>query len=418
MIMYSAHYFIGELALYKLLMILFIIADLILFSYFIYILTNQMKAALLGLSLTPIFFQFRLDHDPILGYIFLMQIIFLLTILNLIFLLYYIQFRKIYYLVLSFWFFALCIITYEVTIPFLLLITLIIYYYTNDTYTRLKLITPFFTLSLVGISIPILLGLYYKVPSVGYTQSYVLSPNILVAFSTMVKQIVAAFPLSYFIFDPNKIFGDYTQLKFGSVFVFFVVLILYIYLLEDLKPIPSRIGIVGLFLLVLPSVVISLSSKYQTEVVLGHGYIPVYISYFGLSTIFIYMASHFNTNSPKKVFIIIAIMFAAFGAINYSNNIYVIENSNAYWLCPRLIIENGINDGLFNYIPDRSTLILDSNYPWDQPAFYIMHSKVRSILPPKIIDYYGIADNYNYMYNATYPKFISGMGHYPGRRVM
>lgn len=398
---YFLHYFINQLSLYKLITILFIFINIAIFSYFIYILTSQKPAAFLTFSLTPILFQLRLFHDPILGYALLMQLVFLFTILSLIFLIKYMKSDKRSHMILSVALFAVCILTYEIAYPFLIFIILIIYYSQKNSHNKIKLIIPFFILSLLGISIPILLRLYYGVPLIGNDQSYVLNPNMFAISSTLMKQVTASFPLSYFIFDPSKIFSDFKPVKLYSILLFVLLFILYKHLFENIKPMPPRIGIIGLFLLVLPAVVISLSSRYQASVVWGIGYIPVYISYFGLSAIFIYIVSRL-TNSPKRVFIIIAIVFATIGALNYSNNIYVVENSNAYWLYPRLIIENGINDGLFNSIPDRSTLILDSNYPWDQPAFYIMHSKVRSILPPKMIDYYGLATNYNFMYNATY----------------
>lgn len=405
----SAFYtIITNLLLYKLIILLFVILNIALFGYFINILTESKYLGIMAISLAPIFFQMRLYHDAILGYHLLLELVFLYVITSLIFLIFYLRTKKKKYLILSLFIYILGLMTYEIVYPFFILYFVIIYFNSrirNLSY-MIKLSLPYAISSALFILITVFLRMYVGLQLIGthggsnYIPNF--SPNDF--FLTLLKQIFAAFPFSYYIADPNNIFehsiGDLGNFfSIGAISIGIAYFIIHIYctnmIIRDelcskrnafsLNQLP----LIGLSLLVLPAVIISLSPKYQMALVWGIGYLPVYISYFGLIMITTYVVhmiysklNHINKKSFQIILPVFALILVILAGTTYSNNITAVENSNLQWLYPREIVEKSEENGLFKSIPNGSVLLVDSNYPWDQPAFYRTHSSsnFKSIL--------------------------------------
>lgn len=403
--------FASDLIVYKSLIIVSLIINILLFGYFIRIITNSTSLSFLSMLIMPIFFQFREYHDPIMSFNMLQQSIFLFIILSLISLIFYIKNDRKIYLFLSLSMYLLSILTYEIALPFFMLHFLIIYiYHPNKNFTFiLKNSAPFFLISLVCLLIPIIIQINLSIPIISGGE-YITSstrylgnvPNLNIKdfIITFVKQNVAAFPLSYQIpkylsrppHNLDDVMGLFNTMSIIIAAIYFslsVVILKYVHkeILE--KKISGldvwRLSIIGLLVLILPSVLVSLSSRYQKEIYWGVGYLPVYISYFGVAMVTIctilfilIKISTYNKNIILVAFMLIAMIISITGALTYTNNGTVIENLNHNWLYPRLIIEDALNDGLFKFVPDDSILLVDSSNPWwEQPGFYLMHSGVR-----------------------------------------
>jgi hypothetical protein len=259
--------------------------------------------------------------------------------------------------------------------------------------------TLFIIIVLINLDISIIGGSEYNTPSSRYPG---ITPNINIhdVIITFAKQTVSAFPLSYQIpkylsRPPNNlddIIGLFNIVSIMIAAIYFslsTVILKYVHREISGEKITGlnlwRLSIIGLLVLILPSILISLSSKYQKELYWGVGYLPVYISYFGVAIIIICIilfilikASSYSKNILLVMIMLIAMVISITGALTYTNNGKVIENLNHEWLYPRLIIEDALNDGLFIFVPDDSILLVDSSNPWwEQPGFYLMHSGVR-----------------------------------------
>jgi hypothetical protein len=238
----------------------------------------------------------------------------------------------------------------------------------------------------------------------GYNTSYHRYPGVIINIDiynitiAFIKQTVSAFPLSYLIAKnfssplPNiddviRSF-DIIAIIIASIFFFLSVFVLKYVQREISEEKITRLdlrhlSIIGLLVLILPGILVSLSSKYQKELYWGVGYLPVYISYFGVAIIIIcaiilILNNKIIYNKILIKIIIISMVISLTGALTYTSNENVIENLNQEWLYPRLIIEDALNDGLFKFVPDDSILLVDSSNPlWEQPSFYLMHSGVR-----------------------------------------
>jgi len=408
--LYILFTFAGNLVVYKSLIILSVVVNILLFGYFIRIITNSLSVSFLSMLIMPILFQFREYHDPIMSFSMLQQNVFLFIIISLILLVFYIKSSKKIYLFLSVGMYLLSVLTYEIALTFFMLHFLIMYmYHPNRGFAFiLKSCAPFLLISLVCLLITIMIQINLDIPITGgeYNTSYsryigiVPNLNVKEIVITFVKQNVAAFPLSYQIpkylsrppHNLNDIMGLFNTASIIIAVIYFslsVIILKYVNREISEKKISVLdvrcLSIIGLLVLILPSVLVSLSSKYQKELYWGVGYLPVYISYFGVAIVIICIIlftlvkiTPYNKNVILISMILIAMILSITGALTYTNNGAVIESLNQNWLYPRLIIEDALNDGLFKFVPDDSILLVDSSNPWwEQPGFYLMHSGVR-----------------------------------------
>jgi hypothetical protein len=262
---------------------------------------------------------------------------------------------------------------------------------------------------MVLLFILISVSLRFLFPQVRGYEGIKVTFTIPLVFITLVKQCYATTPLSYFAFDPHNIFlNPFANLKyhFGINHVLIIAGYFCIFF-EFSKRVTFELNVhsnsrgtkflslFGFLLILLPSILVALSSKYQKEIIWGVGYIPVYISYFGLSIILaviIHEAYRLFRRTRESLFIfslIMAIVCSVIGLINYTNNEIVTKHLNHAFLYPRAVIEQGMKNGLFKGVPQESLLIVDNDYDldviqggwsfyrWDRRDFYFMNSGVR-----------------------------------------
>lgn len=128
---YSFFNFVLSLKIYKLMVLLLVVADLIAFGFLVRLLTGSSSAGAMGLILAPLFFQLRLYSDPIMGFCFLLELTFLYIALSLISLVIYMKSHKVVYLILSLILYLVGLLTYDIAVFFSLLHFLIIRQYSE-----------------------------------------------------------------------------------------------------------------------------------------------------------------------------------------------------------------------------------------------------------------------------------------------
>ncbi len=425
---YSFFYYVTNLYLYKLIILGLIIVDLLVFGYFIQLLTKSRAIGYLAILVTPLFFQFRLYHDPILSFSGLLQTILLFVLCSLIFLQLYLRERKRYLLALSLLTYTVSLLTYEISYVFSCFHFIIIYFHLNPRkfFPALKESLPYILLSFIFVLASILLRVYCGVPLSGGSAAGAYTPNfnLTVYFATLLKQTSAAFPLSYYLLNPQGIFNNtYAYLQnYFSLNIIFIGIGYFVIAMETFRQIftesaheknkitVKKVMLLGLSMLILPGVLIALSPKYQHEVYWGVGYLPVFISYFGLTMLVvsvIYLAlSKLKLTKQNSAFLLSIALSASLGYVgilNYTNNKIVNEHLNSFVLYPRTIIEEAISGGLFQKISSDAYLVVNSKYPWDQAAFYRMHSGIKF----KHVGYQGQYLNYAKNNNLFYLSYDS-----------
>ncbi len=387
---YPVFYFLDRLP-YKILVVVFTLANVMLFGLFVKVITRSTTWALIATLLPVLTFQLRFYHDPMLSYYFLMQIEFLLVGLSLIFLVTYLRRPRLFLLVAAVASYTACLLTYEAFYG-LCVLHLIVAYLTlgKSAWGRvLRIVSPFFFVSVLNLILAIVIRANFGVSYEGVT----LGPDLWAWANTFAKQVASAFPLSYFFLsDAFHGMDTHVSMSQGLSLLFVCVLWASAWCVLSRSCLHSgarldanvvRLSLaVGLAIWILPAPIVALSTKYQRELTWGLGYLPAYMSGFGVALIILAaIMSVYDRIAEKRgsvAWFAIGITAAAgctICGINYRNNVTVVEAYRSAELRPRQIIENAMCCGLLRCVPQSSYLLCDLPIRgWDNPAFFKLHS--------------------------------------------
>lgn len=387
---YPVFYYLDR-HLYKVVTLLFILSNIGVFGYFVYLATSSRSAGIVAALLPPVFFQLRFYHDPMLAYYFLMQVEFLLIVLSLIFFTLYLRQDSNRYLLGSLAAYGLSMLVYEAFYGFWVMHGIIAYFHfgRNNVRKAARAISPFVLLFVMNSCLILLIRHVFVVQYEGIQLNFVLT-DWLIAF---LKQVVAALPLSYYLL--SGALHDtlaYARLYFAndvfSLFCLCSIAWLFASLFcwgargtnpsTNLKP----LIVMGLGFWILPAPVVTLSAKYQRELTWGLGYLPVYVSCFGLMMLatFVIMQIYvglegLGSKARTGILVAIGLIVCVVSAINYNNNRIVIHAYNFGEHYHRSLIEHALEGGMMQGVPDGSHLICGGQVrSWDNPAFFKMHS--------------------------------------------
>ncbi|MFA6220719.1 MAG: hypothetical protein WC647_00245 [Desulfomonilaceae bacterium] len=397
---YPAFYYLDRL-FYKIGEIVFVLINVLLFGYLVQLITRNKNLFVLVLLVAPLFFQFRFYHDPILSYYYLMQIEFALAEASLIFFIWYIRKPQLIKLVASVFLFAILLLVYEAFYSFCAIYALVGYLELGVSEKKkiFKLSSPFFVLVAVNLTVALVIRTMFHTSYEGTTLSLEFWPW----FTAFLKQVFAAVPLSYFFsFGHLAQAWDYAGAYFLNQLVAITVLwvVLWIFNWDYLSGEDSDVsmkgikalGVLGLGFWIFPAFLVTLSAKYQRELKWGLGYLPVYVSCFGLMMIALMFLTWVNNTlrNTRKMFrgsamIATALIGAAVVGLNFTNNNIVVQCYNDAEHYHRSLMEKALTDGLMNGVQEGSFLTFGLPVrSWDEPAFYRMHSglELQVVKPP------------------------------------
>ncbi|MCL4368414.1 MAG: hypothetical protein M1337_04530 [Actinobacteria bacterium] len=405
----------GHVLALKLFVMVLVLLNLFLLSYLTLQITESVALGTLALLLPPLLFQFRSStfHDPILAFSGLLQVVLLYTLASLILLLFYLRSRRRRYLALSLIVYGVSLLTYEITIPFFLLHFAIVRLYPRSRrwLESARIAWPFAALAFAAVALAAGFRLYFKGfalsstaaqyaqsiaagadPAQGaYAPNYAMGPVV----RTLAKQALAAIPLSYEHFA-TQVRGLFPGLvaDVGANRMAAIVLVLgYGFMAwligsrvqhevaEGRAPQrPGLLVVLGTGLLVLPNALISLSPRYQVEVGMGLGYLPVYVSYFGLTLLLAAALYGLYSQAAKATAwagmisagitatLVLAVVYV--GVVNHENNRIDVETNNYRFWYPRALETRALQRGLFTEVPSGSRLIISGPQPWDFAHFF------------------------------------------------
>ncbi len=199
-------------------------------------------------------------------------------------------------------------------------------------------------------------------------------------FEVLAKQLFSALPLSnlYRQMAIPKIIG----LQLSAINILAVVAIITfsvsIILLQKWKS-QEKVQFslpllgMGLTLLIVPSIFIMSSLKYQHSLCYGFGYLPFYIQNFGTAILLSYLlyALTFSAFRGSKLFFIALLSSiclassVAFLINNAQNKVRAYEQS-----LPFEAQIKSLNNGILSSVHDKSTIILAPDYIWKAPKVY------------------------------------------------
>jgi hypothetical protein len=417
-------YFVdGHALALKLFVLALILVDLGLLGYLTTQITGSRTLGVLAILITPLLFQFRTGvyHDPITAFSGLLQVVLTCTLISLILLLLYLRSSKRRYLVASLAIYAASMLTYEITTPFFLLFAVLAWLYPErrSLLMSARISWPFAALAGAAVALNMGLRLFFQVAFSGSAAEYAQAasvggpiarayiPNLApgAILETIAHQVSAALPLGFQqLAAPGRWLFPSFSADLAAQPAFYLLLIagygamavvlgwrLWREVLarsHGFRPGLLCVPVCGL--LILPNVLISLSPRYQAETSWGIGYLPVYLSYFGVALLLvalIYGLFRLAASAERSAAfatvttIALAVGIAYVSVVNHANNGIAVETGNESVWYPRVTVAAAAERGLFTGVPADATIVIDGSEPaWDVagvPPFFTGQAGVR-----------------------------------------
>lgn len=373
-------YFINNLFVFKIIKLIIILLSVYFFRLNIIIFSKSKFIGNLCVLILLIFFQFRQWHDPILGFAVLIPLICFFLFSSLYYFQIFLENDKKKYLFRSLILYLLLLLTYEISYPLIVLYIVIAFFKSNlykDIYLKLKF--HYILLFLV-----IIITIYFRL-NVGEKSYPSLDQNFLLIpfFKSFGIQIFSGLSFSYF--PRLKInFIENLQIIDLYLFVFFSIIF---YLLSNLNSQKInyqkilQIFILGMLIVLSQSFMVAISG-HKNDIInmgLGFGYLPVLLEYFGFSliylSIFLMIFLRIEKKYIKNLFcIFFSLCLTLNGAINISNNNYVVHETNKFYKYPRDLLKKGLSNKKNNNIKNSTIIIRNWRFPHDINWFYSKHT--------------------------------------------
>jgi hypothetical protein len=283
------------------------------------------------------------------------------------------------FLVISVALYLVCILTYEIGITLFFLYIIVAYYINNSILSAIRNASAFIICSVVIFII--LLYVRSHIPNVSGSVEYhglQIKMDFLSILKTFFVQLIAPLPLTYMFYSNNIFQPRQLQTFLANHINIYIIIIVFCKLCKDVLKINTNCDIqkfcwmpflLGLCLSILPAIPVSFSSKYQNELRIGLGYLPVYIQSFGVmlcvSEILRFIYNKNKNVCFKKIFGIVFIVFILIGTCaTYISNNLCIASANWYHY-PQHILKESLRRKYLNNIEDNSTILFKQVYIYD-----------------------------------------------------
>jgi hypothetical protein len=421
----------GNVLAYRLFLMALSLANVALLGVLVAKMTRSRAFALLAMLLVPLAFQLRFADDPLTTYTGLLQVVTCLTLLSLIALVAYIDTGRKRYLVASLAAYGAGLLTYEVVLPFFVMHLVICWLYPRRLTMRELIAVAWPFVALVGVAVIGTIALRMSVGAAiaggAGAGAYALNWDPVAIAGTFVKQTTAAFPLSYYAaqglslrfgwswLPPGRPLAGFAGTFAASPMAAFAIAVGFAGLVgaallqavsERPKPpgakaakkgasapqvLMAPVAALGLCLLLLPGTLIALSPKYQAErwVRWGVGYLPVYVSYFGVALLlaaglYALAVSRLGDTAKKTLVVTIAIAAAFVGVIDYGNSAVVIQGWAPYYDWPRALERAALERGVMDRAPEGGAVLVGGR-DFEEPALFLTYGgkRVGPVVPTR-----------------------------------
>lgn len=392
-------YLVPNAFAYKLLLVLLTLLCGWLFYRFLRLWGGNDRAALTALLIVPLCFQYRLYHDPLNSYYGLMQVMFCELAGTLILFIRWLREGKKRFLIFSLILFAMGLMSYEMFFPLTALFLILALDHEKKPVPALRRCLPHIGLAVILFSLSMLLRTNITEETAYSGTTFGLDiPAIL---RTLGCQLGAAFPLSYRTAGYDAaLFGKLIPWKTifnTSVSAFIksiqwqdllgcaVLFLLFNGSSKEKRRFSGMRALFGLLLWVLPGLVISLSWKYQEELVPGKAYIPVFFSYFGAALLISECAVCFERFIRPKAFrLFMSGVCCALLLIGMQDDRRIDSILNRIFAFPREAGEAALQAGILGETGENHLVISSRPYSlWEhgwqkepyQDAFYSLNAR-------------------------------------------
>ncbi|MBC7457954.1 MAG: hypothetical protein H7235_06725 [Bdellovibrionaceae bacterium] len=379
---YGIYYFTQDPIIVKALNITIILIGILFFYTFSKKETGSPYLALLACLLIPSFFQFRMWHDPIMAFTFLIPAIFTLTMGALVFFQKFLHSGKVYYCGIAFCFYLAALLIYEISYVLCLLFVVIAYMHSRNIIKAIKLSLPFTAATALLICISAFFRLYAIKNSSNPQSTYPaaeLHLNIDRVISAFEIQALSSVPLNYFFFNKENLALVFQKFDYLFFAAFGIGLSILFYKIGR-NTVTFKLAswtLCGGVLLLAPAALTSLSGHQVDLIKMGYGfgYIPVYLQYFGLCIIVVASLSVIATKIKWRFALAIFSIVVSVGAtvvtaLNLGLNRAVALKMNETYKYPADLLKAALKAGLVKDMKDGAFIFRTTRYPSDYTWFY------------------------------------------------
>lgn len=377
---YGLFYLFPDYYAYRWLVVGLVLANVLSFRYLTRLVTGSGGLATAASLLVVATFQVRLTHDPVAGYSGLMQVVLLYLTGSLICLWKHFETGRLWWLIPGSLAYALGCLTYEATVGLFAIHAAVVLYH-----------RPGLARSVVAV-LPYVCVLAAYLATWGYLRAqaadriapdslYRLRPDPTFVLPAYGDQVFAALPLSYSACHPRKLMRPDTLSdvlrahRVGFILTLAVAAVVFYRAARERRVWLGRgaalAGFIGLSLWLLAGLPVALVYRYQNELTLGIGYLPVYLQGYGvgllLALLFSLAAAAVGTSR------LVTALAAMIPAGVTATIIVVTADSNAAvaelfvgrgdQFDRRLNVEAALDAGLAADVPEYATVLVANEYP-------------------------------------------------------
>jgi len=372
------------LYVYKLLIVILIVINIFVFGRLVFLIFKSIEIQFLTMFLVIIAIPISsaYQHNPVYSFFGFMQLTFFIFEGVIFAFVKYLRNDKKKYLYLSCLFLFISMLSYEACFSFVILPMALVLIKRRNVKDIFKDYIPIIVTAVLALSIYLLLRIMSNQSFVNTKYSgTTVSLNIVNVIKTYYYQTTASFPFFYWIshmFDKtvNLLYVPSDIIYKSTLWELFVGVLsgVVFYILCKRLSISSikieksinlyQLLIIGAALLLLPGIMIAVSTKYQGELSLGSGYIPVYWECFGISVLLcILFACICKVKSKilKKVFFAVISLLVFYSSTASQLNARIIFMTRPYTQTANSNIRSGITksikEGILSTVPENSIIV-------------------------------------------------------------
>jgi len=324
--------------------------------------------------------QIRFWYDPIVAYIVLLPVALETILLAVLFWTYADRKHSVRWIVPALIIEVVGLLTYEQTYAVFIAVAVGAWILISELRWR-RIVTALLCVPvLTMVVVDVILRSRVKLGAGDPYSTHLGSPTYL---ATVGKQLVAALPLSYWIFRPippaiPTIATLPSFVDTGVIVATGLALILGFYALGSVRLPAGRtavaLGLTGAGLWLFPAAVISLSPRWQAETILGLGYLNVYVEYAGVAlvlTAIVPFFLHWATRYLKATLVVRSLLSVGLAFVIFVTATVNRASCAAFfpiYTAGRVNLDDSFRTGIARAIPDHSVILFsDSSYIYQIP---------------------------------------------------
>jgi hypothetical protein len=188
---------------------------------------------------------------------------------------------------------------------------------------------------------------------------YAVNVNPVLFLKTAFYQITAALPFAYWIADPLR---SFTAFAIGAFIGFAVIGWVALRAVERAGPKQLPVG-TGVLAAILPALPVAVLVKYQHELQLGIGYLPVFFQTFGVALLLASAAAAAVRSRGSGAKIAAAFLLGLLGAGAYASNVQLARAQEPA-RAARAAFESAVANGLLKEVPGGSIMTIPKAFDW------------------------------------------------------